>query len=192
MERYQYPAQELKIIESLQTPLAVYQFVDKRVVTLAVSEGFLRTFGYADRKQAVHDMDHDMYATAHPDDVTRIANAAVRFATEGGSYDVIYRTKTKTGDGYRVIHSRGEHITTETGARLAHVWYRDEGPYEAGMEGLGSQINQALASALREESILRESRYDFLTGLPNLAYFFDLAEAGKAAMEKAGINAVML
>ena len=194
MERYCYTAQELKMIEGLLTPLAVYQFVDKRVVTLALSDGFLREFGYTDREQAVYDMDHNMYATAHPDDVTRIANAAVRFATEGGAYDVIYRTKTKTDPEYRVVHAHGEHMLRENGVRLAYVWYMDEGPYDETTKGNSpeSRVNQAMAGALHEESILRESRYDYLTGLPNLAYFFELAEAGKAAMERMGENPVML
>ncbi len=192
MERYHYPAGELKTIESLQTPLAVYQFVDKRVVTVALSDGFLRTFGYEDREQAIHDMDHDMYGTAHPDDVKRIANAAVRFATEDGSYDVVYRTKIRNGTEYRVVHSRGEHVTTETGERLAQIWYMDEGPYGEEEEGTGNRISQALSGALREESILRESKYDFLTGLPGLSYFFELAEAGKTALEQAGEKPVML
>ena len=121
MEKYAYSAQEQKMLEGLQTPLAVYQFVDKRVVTLALSDGFLWMFDYNDREQAAYDMDHDMYATAHPDDVTRIADAAVQFATAGGSYDVVYRTRTKTSAEYRVVHAHGEHMIRENGARLAYV-----------------------------------------------------------------------
>ena len=194
MERYCYTSQELEIIESLQTPLAVYQFVDKRVVTLAISNGFLWMFDYSDREQAVYDMDHDMYATAHPDDVSRIADAAVHFATEGGAYDVVYRTRTKTSADYRVVHAHGEHVIRENGARLAYVWYMDEGPYDEATEGDSpeSRANQAMAAALHEESILRESRYDLLTGMPNLAYFFELAEAGRTAMRNAGGNPALL
>ena len=82
-------------MENLRQPFAVYQFVDKRVVTLLLSDGFCDLFGYEDRGEAVHDMDNDMYKDAQPDDVARIADAAFRFATEGGDYEVIYRTKTK-------------------------------------------------------------------------------------------------
>ncbi len=192
MERYRYTAQELKTIENLQQPFAVYQFIDKRVVTLALSDGFCRMLGYTDRAQAVHDMDHDMYRDTHPDDVTRIANAAVRFATEGGVYDVIYRSKEPGGSGYRVLHAHGEHVYTDTGVRLAQVWYMDEGPYREEPEGSGPPVNRDMSAALHEASILKGSRYDFLTGLPNLAYFFELAEAGKAAMQKAGEQAVLL
>ena len=44
-ERYQYTEQELRTIEGLQIPFAVYQFINKRVVTLALSDGFCRMLG---------------------------------------------------------------------------------------------------------------------------------------------------
>ncbi|MBR0514910.1 MAG: EAL domain-containing protein [Clostridia bacterium] len=194
-ERYQYTEQELRTIEGLQIPFAVYQFINKRVVTLALSDGFCRLLGYEDRAQAVYDMDHDMYRDTHPDDVNRIANAAVRFATEGGTYDVVYRSKVPNGAGYRMIHARGEHVMTPNGTRLAHVWYFDEGAYDEGVDqagGPGMALNEALNNALHEESILKANRYDMLTGLPNLNYFFELAEAGKAAIVSGGDTAVML
>ena len=192
MEKYRYPEQERKIIENLQQPFAVYQFLDKRVVTVALSDGFCRMLGYTDREQAIHDMDHNMYRDAHPDDITRIASAAVRFATEGGTYDVIYRSRTRTDSAYHIFHAHGVHVYTDTGVRLAHVWYLDEGMYTEDPEGNDLQMNEALVNALHEESILRANRYDSLTGLPNLAYFFELAEAGRTAMQRAGENTVML
>ncbi|MCR5296243.1 MAG: EAL domain-containing protein [Clostridiales bacterium] len=192
MDKYIYSAERRAALEGLRQAFAVYQFVDKRVVTLLLSDGFLDMFGYTDREQAVYDMDNDMYGTAHPDDVTRIANAAFRFATEGGRYEVIYRTRTKTSAEYRVIHSCGEHVTTETGVRLAHIWYTDRGPYTEGDSLAGAAANHALINALHEESILKETRYDFLTGLPSLNYFFELADAGKTALARAGETAVLL
>ena len=192
MDRYRFSEQERKAIESLQTPFAVYQFLNKRVVTLALSDGFLRLLGYTDREQAVWDMDHNMYKDAHPDDITRIANAAVRFAMEGGVYDVIYRSGRQGSDGYHIFHARGEHVLTEDGVRLAQVWYMDEGPYSEGQEKTGYRMSEALTVALHEESILRSNRYDSLTGLPNLAYFFELAEEGRDALVNAGRQAVML
>ena len=70
-EKYRYDPGTLETLEHLSVPFAVYQFLNKRVVTLALSDGFLRLFGYEDRAQAYYDMDHDMYGTAHPDDVKR-------------------------------------------------------------------------------------------------------------------------
>ena len=46
MGRYQFDKKTLSILENLCAPLAVYQFVDKRVVTLALSDGFCKMFGF--------------------------------------------------------------------------------------------------------------------------------------------------
>lgn len=114
-ERYGFPPQQKAMLESLSQPLAVYQFVDSRVVTLVLPDGFCELFGYPDRARAVYEMDNDMYKYDHPDDVARIANAALRFATKGGEYDVIYRTKNRKGAGYRVVHATGTWIWKQTG-----------------------------------------------------------------------------
>ncbi len=190
MERYRFSPEQQALLEQVQTPYAIYQFVDKRVVTLVLSDGFCDLFAYTDRAQAYHDMDNDMYKGTHPDDVARVAEAAVRFATEGGSYDVVYRTMTKSRDGYHMIHARGEHRLTGDGARLAHVWYMDEGKYsdEAGRTGLTAALNDAL----REESLLRASQYDYLTGLPSMTHFFELAEAGRDAILARGGHPALL
>lgn len=63
MKKYLMPEQEKQALERLKQPFAVYQFVDKRVVTLALSDGFCELFGYEDRKQAYHDMDNDLFVT---------------------------------------------------------------------------------------------------------------------------------
>ena len=192
MERYRFSDEQLTFIEKMRVPCAVYQFIDKRVVTLALSDGFCALFGYDDRAQACYDMDNDMYKETHPDDVARVANAAVRFATEGGSYEVIYRTRTKRGQEYRVIHAFGEHVVTDSGVRLAQVWYSDEGVYTEESAQHGAALNQALSDALHENSLVKASQYDYLTGLPSMTYFFELAEAGKQRIREAGGNPVLM
>ena len=186
MDRYQFSPQERATLEGLRHPLAIYQFLDRRVVTLILSDGFCKLFGYEDRAEAYHDMDNNMYKDTHPDDAARIANAAFRFATEGGRYEVIYRTKARDRGGYRVIHALGEHVHTDTGVRLAHVWYTDEGMYVEGGDPSDTALGQSLGKALHEESIVRASQYDFLTGLPSMTYFFELAEAGSQSVRRAG------
>lgn len=126
MKKYCFDASAKALLESMPTPLAVYQFVDKRVVALALSVGFCRLFGY-DLEEAYYLMDHGMYRDTHPDYKARIANAAFRFATLDERYEVIYRTWTE--EGYRIVHAMGEHVMLETGERLAYVWYTDEGAY---------------------------------------------------------------
>lgn len=176
MEKYQYSEQGRAVLEGMKQPIAVYQFIDKRVCTLILSDGFCELFGYDDREKAYYDMDNDMYKDTHPDDVARIADAAFRFATEGGSYDVIYRTKIKGAEGYRIIHARGQHVFTDTGDRLAHVWYQDEGAYSDASVVRGPELTDVLKNALHEESLKRANYFDHLTGLPSMTYFFELAE----------------
>jgi GGDEF domain-containing protein len=183
--------QTLETLEHLSVPFAVYQFLDKRVVTLALADGFCRLFGYEDRAQAYDDMDHDMYKDAHPDDVARIANDAYLFATEGGRYETLYRSRTQDRSGYRIIHAYGEHVYTDTGVRLAHIWYSDEGIYREECVQQGFKLNDALSNALHGNTLVRASQYDSLTGLPGMSYFFELAETGKEKAQ-AGDNPALI
>ena len=186
MDRYVFTKQEKAVLERLKPALAVYQFVNKRVVTLALSDGFCELLGYEDREQAYHDMDNDMYRDTHPDDVARIANAAARFAAEGGEYDVVYRTRKKGTSDYLVVHAKGEHVYTDDGVRLAQVWYMNEGSYTEGAAKEDNAFAGTLSNVLREQSMLSDSKYDYLTGLPTMTYFFELAEAGKKAILQNG------
>ena len=192
MQKYIMPQQERDTYERLRQPFAIYQFVNKRVVTLILSDGFCDLFGYEDRDLAYYDMDHDMYKDAHPDDVARIANASVRFATEGGRYEVVYRTRKKDGTGYIIVHAVGEHVYTPEGVRLAQVWYTNEGTYMEESGEAGFSTTGMLSSALREQSLLNVTQYDFLTGLPSMTYFFELAKAGKEAVMKNGGQPMLL
>ena len=191
MERYRFTSEQQKLMEGLRQPFAVYQFVDRRVVTLVLSDGFCSLFGYEDREKACYDMDHNMYKDTHPDDVARIANAAVRFATEGGTYEVVYRTRKKDSADYTVVHATGEHVWTEDGVRLAQVWYTDEGLYREGVPA-DSELNLALSNALHEESLLKASHYDYLTGLPNMSWFFEMTTLGREAMLREGGKPALL
>lgn len=55
-----FPRSSAPCWSSFRSPFAIYQFIDKRVVTLILSAGFCETFGYTDRTLAYYDMDHDM------------------------------------------------------------------------------------------------------------------------------------
>ena len=192
IEKYSYDERTRKTLEQLTIPFAVYQYIDKRVATLVLSDGFCRLYGYEDRAQAYLDMDRDMYRECHPDDVTRIENAAWLFATEGGRYETIYRTRTKNGSDWRIIHAYGEHVYTDDGVRLAYVWYSDEGIYREDCGQPGTELTKALSNALHENSIVKASQYDALTGLPSMSWFFELAEAGKERIRQEGGNPVLL
>ena len=192
MKRYQLPQQEQSALERLRQPFAIYQFVDKRVATLMLSDGFCKLFGYDDRAQAYFDMDNNMYKDTHPDDAARIANAALRFATKGGQYEVVYRSKIRDSSDYRIIHAYGEHVFTDDGVRLAHVWYSDEGIYREGRAQQRIELTESLSNALHENSMVKASQYDNLTGLPSMSYFFELAEAGRDRVRENGGTPVLM
>lgn len=192
MKRYEFSADQRSLLEALQVPFAVYQFIDKRVVTLILSDGFCSLFGYKERSFAYHQMDHDMYHETHPDDISRIAESAFHFATEGGVYDVIYRAKVKDSPDYHMIHAKGEHVYTSSGVRLAHIWYTDEGSYVPGTEISEQSMSAIFNHTLHEASALRSSYYDHLTGLPSMTYFYELADAGRDAIRQYGGEPVML
>ena len=109
MEKYQFDQTLMQTMEDSHIPFAVYQFIDKRVVTLVLSAGFRKLFEFDKKEDAYYVMDNDMYRATHPDDKARIADAAFRFATEGGSYEVVYRTKTRNKRrpaGDRMVYQR--------------------------------------------------------------------------------------
>nr|MCR5842679.1 EAL domain-containing protein [Oscillospiraceae bacterium] len=192
MERYQYSSEQRTLLENNPVPYAVYQFLNKRVVTLILSDGFCELFGYKDRALAYRDMDRDMYKGTHPDDVSRIADAALRFATDETGYDVVYRTKIADSADYRIIHAIGRHVYTPSGVRLAYVGYTDEGIYTEKTGGQGTLLSCQLNDLLYKESARQAGSYDYLTGLPGMTYFYELADAGKAALQKEGGKAVLL
>lgn len=192
MEKYQFTDEQRTVIEGMQVPFAVYSYVNKRIVTLALSDGFCALFGYDDRASAYYDMDNNMYKDTHPDDVARIADAAFRFAADDGEFDVIYRTKKADGSGYKVVHAVGRHTYTETGARVAHVSYTDEGDYVNDFASETPEFRKSIHSTLSEQSFIIRNQYDYLTGLPNMSYFFELAEAAKDDMLEKGGMPVLL
>lgn len=192
MEKYQFATNERTLMEKSRIPFAVYQFIEKRVVTLILSDGFCSLFGYDDKAQAYYDMDNDMYKDVHIDDAARIADAAVRFATQGGTYEVIYRSKSNDGTGYNIIHAAGEHVYTDTGVRLAYIWYTNEGPYELDSDSQETTLNNLLKNALHEKSAIKSTHYDYLTGLPSMTYFFELAAAKNIEWQKQGVSPSIL
>ena len=192
MERYRFSPQEQSLLEGLKQPFAVFQYIDKRVVPVLLSEGFCELFGYAEKARAYHDMENDLFGDIHPDDADRVFDAAAKFIAEGGAFEAIYRGNRQGCADYTMIHACGRHVFTESGIRLAQVWYMDEGTYSESGQPESSELNKALGVALHEESILKSNRYDYLTGLPSLAYFFELAENGKNRISGEGDNAVLL
>ncbi len=192
MKRYRFPEREQTVLENMQMPFAIFQLVDKRIVSLVVSSGFCELLGSDDRAKVYDAMDHDTYRNVHPDDTARLGNAVYRFMRDGGRFESVYRLKRPDEPGYLIIHAFGRHMYTDTGIRLAQIWYADEGVYNEGNDRGGTQLSETLSHALHEDSILRASYYDYLTGLPSMTYFFELAEESKETIRAKGDNPVLL
>ncbi|WP_026504308.1 sensor domain-containing diguanylate cyclase [Butyrivibrio sp. NC3005] len=189
MQKYKYTKEELKLIESSVIPIAIYQFINKRVVTIALSDGFRTLIGMKTFEEAYYVMDNDMYRDVHPEDVAKVADAAVRFATEGGDYNILYRSKK--GNDYMMLHAIGRHIYKDNGVRLAVINYINEGIID------DSQESKLFGNILLDSSFLANDKektisYDYLTGLPDMNYFFELAEEAKKTAYSEGKKMSML
>jgi len=184
--KYQFDKRIQAEMEASCLPFAVFQFLQNRIVPVVLSGGFCEMFGFPDRAEAYAVMESDTYRDTHPDDLARVAEAGVRFAREEAAYDVVYRTRLPGVGYYRIIHSQGRHVWLDDGTRLAYIWYTDEGRYG----DRGGSIEQSMASLfsklLHEQSAIRGASYNYLTGLPNMGYFFQLSEAARMRIAQSG------
>jgi hypothetical protein len=125
-------------------------------------------------------MEENAHVFTHPADVAKVSGAIRRFATEGGDYDVVYRTKAPDEDHYTIIHALGKHVPTNDGRQLAVIWYADEGAIKTGPETEDIEVNltvlnHTMQDILSADYVMRRYHYDDVTGLPNMSYFIQLA-----------------
>jgi len=191
-ERFCFDNRTQEILEHLDIPLAIYQYIDKRIVTVAISQGFCDAFGFKKLEDAYHAMDNDMYRATHPDDKTRVADAAYRFAAFDAPYDIVYRTRTLKDPDYIVLHAFGKSICPRPGIRLCLTWYAYEGQYSPDQGTYESVLNQTLTHFLAEESLYHGTYFDYMTGLPNMPHFYELAEAGRKRMQEQKVDSAVL
>lgn len=192
MEKYQFTKEQQKLFESSLIPFALYQFLDKRVVTLVLSKGFCDLFGYTDIKKAYDDMDNNMYVDTHVDDIAYIADAAIKFATDKDIYDVVYRSKRPNSSEYNIIHAIGKHILMEDGTRIAQVWYTDETDLLKQNNIYSINLQNRLNEKLNNKTLTSDSSYHYLTGLPTMTRFFELATNSRNKLLKEGKCPVLL
>ena len=123
-ERYEFPTSLRGAYERLLFPLAVYQFVAGKVVTLLVSDGMCEFMGQ-ERDTLVNHYDQDMFGGVHPDDREMLANLGGRFAVKEGPYDIVYRDHAIGREGYRYVHTVGKYHSMDDGTRVAFLVYAD-------------------------------------------------------------------
>lgn len=189
MNKYQFGEIEKEVLERLNIAMAIYQYIDKRVVTVLVTDGMCKLMGM-ERKDVIALLDNDMYKDTHPDDKARVADAALKFAAGGDNFDCVYRTMSKFTNDYVILHSHGEHFFTQNGVMLSATIYMVEGL--RGDNPLTEKLASNFNDIMTKESLIRDNFYDPLTGLPNMSYFLQLAEAGGRRFRKEGAIPAMV
>ena len=126
MEKYCFKEDVQTAYERLQHPLAIYQYVEGRVMAIVLSDGFCEMFGYEDQAHAYKSIEEDLLRGVHPEDLAKIRSEIYRFTSEGGNYEAIYRICPENGSDYKVIRAVGKHVCMDRNVNLAHIWYTDE------------------------------------------------------------------
>ena len=178
MAGYKFTKSALQVLERSVIPFVVFQRLAGRIVPLVISAGFCDLFAHT-REEALALLNHDMYMNVHPDDKDRLLAEVNRFISKGGSLNIVFRLKTEKRKDDMIVHLQGERLIAEDGTRLTIVWFTSEGFYSAknvDHNGLARSFN----ALLREETMIRKASYDGLTGLPNMANFFKLADAARS------------
>ena len=173
MKKYQYEELEKTLIQNSPIPLAVYQYIDGQVKTVALSKGFMELFNLKDFCRTTELMDTNIYRDCHPDDIAALQESAALFATKDVPYNVIYRSKVN--GAYKIIHAFGKHVKKGR-TKLAIIWYSDEGDYKDGIEQKGGFLEAAYSNLLRGGSQKRLLEYDYLTGLPTTSNFLCICD----------------
>ena len=93
---------------------------------------------------------------------------------------------------YIILHAYGKSIYPKPGVRLCLTWYAFEGHYTPEQGKNETVLNQTLERFLTEGSQYKGIYYDYMTGLPNMSYFYELAEAGRKRMQAQNTGFAML
>ena len=184
MKKYQYNKDALRVLESSVIPFVVFQRLGIMIEPIVLSVGFCNLYGLT-REDAYYVLKHNLYRDVHPDDVDRLKEAITYFMDKGESLNIVYRIRTAERKDDRVIHVQGERITADDGTPLTIVWYTSEGFYSSEGEA-EADLAHSFNVMLREETMIRKTSYDGLTGLPNMAHFFKLTDAARNSARAKG------
>lgn len=189
MEKYDLSKEQLTFIEKMHQPAAICRFLEREIEPLVVSDGFCELFGYSDSEQAYSTMRKNSFINVHPEDTSELRNEILRFITENEDLEAVYRAKKKDGSGYRMIRLSGELIDTDGDIHHGLLFFTDEGDYK---EESDLDLSHVIGKSFQEKRIDSATRYDYLTGLPNLGYFFELAEVGSKFIRDQGGSPALL
>ncbi len=181
---YVFSEEERVSYERLLAPIAVFQYIDKKVVTLLVSDG-LCALARTDRERLLDSLTNSMFVNVHPNDVGRIAKIGTDFAEKLCGYDEIYRIHINGDepDFYRLIHTVGFWQVMSDGTELAFLTYIDITESEKHVSQTSSYYS----------NLQRDLFYsDPITELPNTNYLFEYANEKINKIEADGKSAVVV
>ena len=161
---YQFPPDLRKFYESMRIPFVIYQYTNRKVVPLLVSDGFCDQMG-SPRDKLMKLLLNGKFETMHPDDAGRIRQVTKEFAEHKSNYDVFFRSRHK--DGYHDIHAVGYWYTMPDGTELALLTYQN-------LSAAGEEFREFEEKyhLFRQDHFYR----DPLTGLPNINYIQEFAD----------------
>ena len=188
MARFSYSDVEQKLIENSLIPFAVFQYLDGKIVTIAVTKGLSELFRHKSLQETYDIFNSDMYQGCHPDDLVRLKDMVKRLALDKDEVKTIYRFNVN-GE-YRVFRFHGVNIYKDNGVRLINSWFADEGRYVEGDDT--DTFTNTISKAITERTRLHFFNYDYLTGLPNMGYFFELSRIGREQILKSGVKPCVL
>lgn len=173
MKKSDISKEDIFLLENCHIPCGIFQYTNNKIISLVLSVGFMELFDLKDREEAYDIMDNDMYRFCHPEDVAEVEEATAQFTLHDTPYSIFYRHKVR--DHYEVIHAIGKHFYMNE-QKLAIIWYADEGKYDPSLEFKNEQVIQNLVNIFIQKDKLRIYQFDYLTGLPTVAHFFNLIE----------------
>lgn len=143
--------------ENLQPPIVSFQYTGTGVLPVVVSKGFCELFEFENLEQAYDALNEDSFSIIHTDDVKRIKNEILRFLTEEGKYDVVYRSRPRKTKVSKIVRSVVKFVQMENNVVLAHISYMDE----------TTDVYHKLLS-------LQESVYALLENMPAMSFSKDI------------------
>lgn len=143
--------------ENLQPPIAIFQYTGTGVLPVVVSKGFCELFEFENLEQAYDALNEDSFSIIHTDDVKRIKDEILRFLTEEGKYDVVYRSRPRKTKVSKIVRSVVKFVQMENNVVLAHISYMDE----------TTDVYHKLLS-------LQESVYALLENMPAMSFSKDI------------------
>lgn len=180
MGKYVYSDSQLELWESDCIPLVVFQKGSEKSELLTISEGMCELLGI-EREKIYEVLRSEYEDLIHHDDIERLKGAIDSFVnSEDGICDVICRIKNYESSDYTIIHARGRHIYKEDGTRISMIWCSDATDFLRDVNKIeNSELIEAFSKKLYSTMPIIKSYFDPLTGLPNMFYFLELAEAGR-------------